>query len=185
MASLVDNAFQRCLLLARILTQARDRALGNPMSDHNTNLGLVQKGQKKQEAITSIETAFEELGALINHLAILHMAASFEMQFRTWLGTAIGEARSAIRDRYKKTVPLYVGRAGLVREQDDFQGLARIEQLLSGRVSDEISEALSLIRENRNEFSHGKDIRIPPTITQQQTLDALHALMEIIVSRES
>jgi hypothetical protein len=176
----VDQAFNRCLLLSRLLDLARQRAISDPTHQRNVAIGLAGRGQKRPDAIRSIEDAFEDLGGLVNHLALIDMAGAFERHFRLRLDTAIGEARKVIRERYRSSIPLHAHRESLVRQAHDFQGLADIERLIGGRVSAEIRDEWEMIRKNRNNFAHGTDIRAPPTITNEQARQTLNEIIEIL-----
>src|SRR5260370_37235615 len=111
----IDDAYARYQILSRILERARERAVGNPTDNANINLGLTERGQKRQEARRQIEEIFEELGGLVNHLAILDMAATFEKFFLARLNTALGQDRKVIRERYRGSVPRHADREILVR----------------------------------------------------------------------
>jgi len=150
------------------------------MHERNVDVGLTIAGQKRRDAVRSIEEAFEDLGGLVNHLALLDMASAFESYFRARLDTAIGEARKVIRERYRTSVPLHAHREGLIRDADDFEGLANIRQLIGGRLSAEIHDNWEMIRKNRNSFAHGTDIRRPPTITSERTRETLNEIIEAL-----
>jgi len=176
----VDQAFNRYRLLTRLLEDARQRAVSDTTHERNVDVGLTTRGQKKQEALHNIEDAFEDLGGLVNHLALIDMAAALERYFGERLRTAIGEARKVVRDRYRSSVPLHAHREGLIRDADDFQGMADIERLIGGHVPAEVRAEWATIRRNRNNFAHGTDIRIPPTITSEQARQLLNEMIEIL-----
>jgi hypothetical protein len=176
----VDRAYARYETLTRLLDRARQLALGDPTHQRNIDLGLTEPGQKRLDARRSIEDAFNDLTSLINHLALLDMAGAFERHFRERLATAIGEARKVVRERYRSEMPLYAHREGLVRDAEDFQALIGIEQLIAGRMAAEIRGEWEMTRKNRNDFAHGTDIRIPPTITSERARETLNAIIETL-----
>ena len=108
------------------------------------------------------------------------MAGAFESYFRARLDTAIGEARKVVRERFRSSVPLHAHRERLIRDADDFQGLADIERLIGGRVSEEVHDNWEMIRKNRNSFAHGTDIRRPPTITSERARETLNEIIETL-----
>ncbi|HEX4113970.1 MAG TPA: hypothetical protein VH020_15665 [Stellaceae bacterium] len=175
--SAIDEAFDRYETLSRILEKARQSALSNPMHDRNIDLGLTQRGQKKGDAITRINETFEDLTSLINHLGILDMAAAFEKTFRARLGTAIGEARNVLRDNYKIETLRNV-RQKLIHDPDNLRGLAKAISVIRATLSKEVAELLEAIRESRNNFAHGTDIRTPPGITAEKTKDTLNEIIK-------
>ncbi len=185
MANSVDRAYFRCQLLINIVERSRRLALANPTDRRNVDLGLVEAGLKKQDAEAQISSIFDEISGLLNHVSILDMAAAFELQLRAWLGTAIGEARKVVNARYDRQVPLYLGRNSLVREIEDFEGLARIENLLISLLTAEVAEHLKLIRVNRNNFSHGTNTNVPPTITSGDAKAALDATIAAILTSDA
>jgi hypothetical protein len=175
----VDQAFNRYQVLSRLLYIARQRALADPTHERNVNAGLTARGQRKQEAVRDIEEVFDDLDGLVGHLALLDMAGAFERHFRERLATAIGEARKAVRERYRSGIPLYAHREGLIRDADDFQALTGIERLVGGRISDEVRDQWETIRRNRNDFAHGTSLREPPAITSEQARDTLNEIIDI------
>lgn len=177
MQSPIDRAFERYQILSRILDRARQRALADPTNEANVELGLTVRGQRREDARSSISDYFEDLGGLVNHVALLDMAAAFEGYFRARLGTSIGEARKVVRERYRSNIPLHAQREGLIRVADEFQGLAEIERLIGGQMSPEIRGVWEIIRKNRNSFAHGTDIRTPPTVTGEQTRETLNEVL--------
>ncbi len=176
----VDQAFHRHRLLTALLEVSRKLALSDPTHERNLDVGLTARGQKRQDARRSIEDAFEDLGGLVNHLALLDMAAAFEDYFRVRLSTAIGEAKKVVRERYRSSVPLYAYRDNLIRNADDFQGLANIERLIGRHLSAGVRDEWETIRKTRNSFAHGTDIRSPPTITSEQVKDTLNEIIDIL-----
>jgi hypothetical protein len=176
----VDQAFKRYRMLAHLMEFARERALSNPTDPRNVTAELTLSGLSPREARRSIEDAFEELGGLLNHVALLDMASAFEGHFRARLGTAIGEARKVVRERHRSNIPLHAHREGLIRDTEEFQGLADIGRLIGDRVSAEVHERWEVIRRNRNSFAHGTDIRRPPTITGEQTRETLGEIFEAL-----
>jgi hypothetical protein len=174
----VDQAFNRHRILSRLLALARERALADPTHQRNVDLGLIPSGFQRRDAMRRIEDAFEDLGGLVNHLGLLDMAAAFERYFRARLDTAIGEARKAVREKYRASVPLYAHRESLIREVDEFQGLAEIERLIGRNITPEVRRHWEMIRENRNLFAHGTDIRTPPTISGVRAREILIEMIE-------
>jgi len=176
----IDRAYDRYQILTRLLDLARQRALGDPTHERNVGVGLTTRGQTREDAVRNIEDAFEDLGGLVNHVAILDMAGVFESHFRARLDTAIGEARKVVRERFRSSVPLHAHRESLIHDADDFQGLADIGRLIGHRVSAEVQDNWEMIRKNRNSFAHGTDIRRPPTITSERTKDTLKEIIEAL-----
>lgn len=176
-------AGRRCVRPASALVanprSDKGSALSDPTHKRNVDFGLTEAGDRKADAVRKIEEAFEDLGNLLNHVAIIDMAGAFELVFRTRLGNAVGEIRRVVKEEYESG-PFWASREDLVHQIDDFQGLRKISALLSGRMSKETADALSAIRENRNRFAHGTDIRTPPTITSEEAREALNDVIGII-----
>jgi hypothetical protein len=175
----IDKAYYRYTVLSGILERTRQRALANPMDQRNVDLGLTEAGRKKVEVEQDISEVFEDLTNLVNHLGILDMAAAFENYFRARLSTAIGEARRVVGKHYGIEI-LRRDRERLVRDPDDLQGLANITSLIDGHLSAEVAATLGQIREDRNRFTHGTNIRVPPNTTTKQTRETLNEIMKSV-----
>jgi hypothetical protein len=169
----IDKAFERCRLLARLIDLEYQRARGTPTAKRYIDLGVIRQEDKIEEAREQIKQAFDELVALINHLTILDMAAALEHLFKARITTAVGEARKALRTKYRGRRAL-AAREKLVREIDDFEGLSDITKLISSDLSGEMQQLLDKVRENRNRFAHGTDLRNPPTILSEDARAALN-----------
>lgn len=169
----VEQAFRRCALLARVIELEYARARENPTHPRYADLGITEIGQKRDKATTLalVEEAFDELVALVDHLTILDMAAAFENLFGTRIATAVGAARKTLAERHRR--PALAGREGIVRETKSFEGLRDITALIDTDLSQEFKSLLGLVRDNRNAFAHGTDIRNAPTILKEQARDAL------------
>ncbi len=146
------------------------------MDATNIDLGLTEPGRKKSEVERDIKDAFESLTNLIDHLGILDMASAFEGLFRARLSNAIGEARKAVGAKAK--IRQLYNRDRLIREIDDFQGLANIIRLISGHLSPEVTGILTQIRDDRNKFTHGTDIGLPPRTTIDQARETLNEIIK-------
>ena len=156
------------------------RARANPTDDRSVELGVIPRGGKKEKAraLRQIEEAFDDLVALVEHLTILDMAAALEKLFNARISTAVGEARKTLRERHRRST--LAAREKLVRETEDFQGLNNIETLLSTDLSGEMQELFKKVRENRNRFVHGTDIRNPPTILEGEAQTALNEVIALL-----
>jgi hypothetical protein len=177
----VDRALERCQLLARIVDLEYQRALANPTDERYVTLIPVVKEQEKQKkagAKLQIEQAFGDLVALVDHLTILDMAAALEFMFSARIATAVGAARRTLATKHRG--PVLAGRAGVVRDTKDFQGLGDITTLISADLDDQVRRSLESVRENRNRFAHGTDLRNPPTILQEDARDALNAAADLL-----
>jgi hypothetical protein len=174
----VQKAFLRCEVLSQIVAQAKARAMANPTDEYTVKLGITSKGEPKSDADKKIRQIFEQLDGLIAHLALLDIVASFELAFGARLKNAVGEARKAVRENYPPNSSglLFQARESLVRQVDHYGGIGGIEALLKPHLDAALLAKLQNIRENRNQFAHGTDVEILPTI---QRADALKALSEI------
>jgi len=166
--------------LSRLIVLEYERARANPLDRRYTDLGITKWGglPKKADAQKSIEEAFGDLQALINHITILDMAAAFEGLFKAQIATAVGEARKTLKGKHKETV--LAGRERLVREAKDFQGLSNIMELISPNLDERDKERLESVRENRNRFTHGTDITAPPTIRSDDAREALNNAIDLL-----
>lgn len=176
----VDQAYKRCSLLARLVEAEYKRARSNPTDDRYVTLGVIEPWERKERttALRQIEVTFGELVALVDHLTILDMAASFERSFNARIATAVGAARKTLRQKYGPSA--LAGREGLVRNGDDFQGLGSIANLINAALSGEVTEKLAKVRENRNRFAHGTDLSVPPTILQEDARGALNEAVGLL-----
>jgi len=137
----------------------------------------IAKSENKGMALAKLNRIFDEIDGLIAHLTLLDIAAAFEKAFRESLKNAVGEARKIIHDQYN--IPsLAEVREKLVRNVDKYEGLGTIEVLLEGYMEPELLKALRLIRENRNNFAHGTDVKSPPTIFANQAFAVLKKIAE-------
>ncbi len=92
----VEAAAGRIAILREIVNRERRRAESKPDDDRNLELGLTKEGQTRAEAREQIAEVFDELGFLIDHLNIAHMAASFEAAAMARLTTVVGESRTPL-----------------------------------------------------------------------------------------
>ena len=178
--TVVDQAFQRCRLLARLVELEYERARAYPTDARYVDLGVLEIGKKQEKvkALVQIEAAFGDLIALVEHLTILDMAAAFERLFATRVATAVGAARKTLKERHRYLT--LASREKLVRETKDFEGLNDIATLIEADLSQEVKELLKIIRENRNKFSHGTDIQNPPTILKEDARAALNEAIALL-----
>lgn len=96
----VEDAFRRIDILRNIVRAERSRAESKPFDRRNLDLGLVETDTPGAEVRKEIANTFDELQALLDHLAVAHMAASFEQAAKSRMSAVIGSARRAIeRDR--------------------------------------------------------------------------------------
>ena len=176
----VEQAFRRCDLLARLIQLEYDRARANPTDARYAKLGITELGAKVNidEATRQIDEVFGDLVALVDHLSILDMAAAFEWLFNARIGTAVGTARKTLREKHRR--PALAGRARLVRNTTDFEGLRDITTLIDADLSQQVIALLNTVRENRNRFAHGTDIRNPPTILKNEALAALNEALDLL-----
>lgn len=174
----IDEAFERCRLLASLVDLEYRRARANPNDKRYVELGILAQGMEKRNALKRIESTFDDLAALVEHLAILDMAAGLEKLFRLRIATAVGEARKTLREKFGEST--LARRERLVREADDFQGFKEIIQFLSSDLSAETQQILDKVRENRNRFAHGTNIRNPSTIPKEEARTALNYVVDLL-----
>ena len=174
----VDQAFERCRLLARLIEMEYERARANPTIQRYIDLGIIQRGDKIGEARKQIDQVFGDLIALVDHLIILDMAAALERVFKLRIATAVGEARKTLRAGHRSLV--LAAREKLVREADDFEGLSDITKLIGADLSGEMQQLLEKVRENRNRFAHGTDVRNVPTILGEDARAALNEAVALL-----
>jgi hypothetical protein len=60
------------------------------------------------------------------------------------------------------------------------RGIGGIEALLKPHLDAALLAKLQSIRENRNQFAHGTDVEILPTIQRVDALKALRAIAELL-----
>jgi hypothetical protein len=170
-ATPVDGAFERARRLQAIVSWARERAVNDPLNDGYAEVGNTARGDRQADARRKIEEAFTDLDSLLNHLAILDMAAAFEKHFSARLASTIGEARKSIR------AALGIAWAdNLVTKAGGIEGLAGIEALMAYAAD---KSPLKSIKTDRNRFAHGTDLRAPPTIDREQA----RIILDDLISR--
>lgn len=174
----VDQAFERCRLLASVVAREYERARANPTDARYADFGVTEQGMNKADAKRQIEQAFGDLEALIDHLTILDMAAAFEGLFKARIATAVGAARKTLRSKYPNSA--LAARAGLVHDAEEFQGLRDITKLIDADLDDHVKERLESIRKNRNRFAHGAVLSSPPTIFREDARDALNEAVSLL-----
>ena len=182
MASPIDSAeqaFFRCKVLLTIIAMAKNRAITDRTNQYAISLGIIENGDKREDAKPKIDNMFSQLEGLVTHLTILDVATSFEIAFRTRLENAVGEARKAVRKNYNLKT-LFKVRESLVQEVDNYRGIGGVEALLGPQLDRDLLEKLKIIRDNRNQFAHGTDIEILPTIESEDVLEALRAIGELL-----
>ena len=178
MGTEVDKAFERCRLLAELVKLEYERARANPTQDRYVKLGVIREGDTRGEAVKKIEDAFSDLTSLVDHLTILDMAAALEKSFSQRITTAIGEARKTLNQKFHAST--LAARENLIRDSASFEGLREIVALISAGLSGEIQEMLSKVRENRNRFAHGTDLRNPPTVLKDDARNALNEAFALL-----
>ncbi len=182
MASLgdaVERAFLRCEVLLQILTAAKNRAIADTTNQYALSLGIIEKGDRQEDARRKIDSMFSQLDGLAAHLAILDVAASFETAFRERLKNAVGEARKAVKNNYK-IKPFFKVRESLVEDVSNYSGIGGVEVLLGPQLDGDLLKKLKLIRHNRNQFAHGTNIEVLPTIESEDALDVLRTIGELL-----
>lgn len=174
----IDIAFKRCRLLAAIVDREYDRALADPTAERYETLDVTAKGDKKAVAEEKIRESFTQLQDLVRHLTILDMVASFELSFNQRITTAIGSARSALKAKHSNQA--LASREKLIRNADEFRGLAKISDLFESDLDALVKDTIEDIRTNRNNFAHGTNLTQPPTIDKDLALEALNKVFELL-----
>lgn len=171
----VSDALRRIDVLRGIGRAERLRAESKPFDRRNRDLGLVEQDTPSGQVGRQIAQTFNELQALLDHLAVAHMAASFEEAAKNRMGTIIGGARRAIeRDRK----PAGRWPANLVRRADSFDGLKDLGSVLPLTLDEDA--AFALIRSVRNRFGHAVQVDRPPAITGEDALPIFEDMLERI-----
>jgi hypothetical protein len=148
------------------------------VQDRYKKLGIIQDGDKKADAVKRIEEAFSDLTGLVDHLTILDMATALEKSFSERITTAIGEARKALNEKFHASS--LAARENMVRDGASFEGLNEIVALISASLSGEIRDTLDKVRQNRNRFAHGTDLRTPPTVLSDDARAALNEAFALL-----
>lgn len=174
-----EQAFSRCETLLKIIDKAKSRAISGTSNEYAISLGIIEQGDKYEDAKKKIDNMFAQLEGLVAHLAILDLTASFEIAFRERLKNAVGEARKAIKNNYKLSTLSKV-RESLVQEVDSFKGIGGVEALLGPQLDGELLKKLKIIRANRNQFAHGTNVEVLPTIDSVDVLDALREIGDLL-----
>ena len=175
----IDSAFRRAQILTLILERLRNEAVGKPTEKRWTDFGILEVGEKAEEASKKIEKTFDELLSLLNHVAILDMAASFERASRARIGTRIGEARSSLKEGLKKRpLPAYYAR--LVYDLAAFDGLKSIGGLLENHLAAEFMDKIDAVRDSRNTFAHGTSLQAGPKIDREEAREALNLALGLL-----
>lgn len=171
-ATEVERAYERCSILNAIVRHIRDDALTRPTETVWLNLGLVEEGDKKAEALARIEHLFDELQALIEHLFVLDMAAQFERASRARVKNYVGAARSALIGPMKKAnFPTLSSK--IIKEATDFEGMTAFIKLLEGHIDKDLLAQLKAVRNARNVFAHGIDVMVVPSISREEVRNSL------------
>ncbi len=168
----VEAAAERIAILREIVARERTRAEANPDARRNVELGITEQDQPADEARARIAEVFNELGYLVDHLNVAHMAASFESAALARMANIIGEARSAI-DKSRKGSDRWP--SNLVRRITTFEGLYDLSEVMA--LDAETQEIFSVIRKVRNRFSHSPQIDAPPAVTGDETLATLSDML--------
>lgn len=175
----IDRAHRRGQILDAIIKQARTRAEQSPQDEKLVILGIINVGEKKQDAIRKINEAFDELLELAAYISLLDMARSLERISRDRIGNHIGQMKKTINDKKgKETLPVY--RERLIVEREKFRGLGGIELLVQGYLGDDSATKLTAIREARNNFAHGEDVDGFPSVDRNSTRDVLNEIFDLI-----
>lgn len=171
----VEAAAGRIAILREIVNRERQRAESKPDDARNLEFGLTEEGQTRAEARERIAEVFDELGYLLDHLNIAHMAASFEAAAMARLTTVVGESRSAI-ERARKAGGRWP--ANLVRGMNSFEGLHDIGAVMA--LDPEMQAMFSAIRQVRNAFGHAPKLDGPPIVTGSDAQDTLLDMLAML-----
>lgn len=169
----IEGALERYSQLTAALQRLQRAFEANPDNDDFTKLGIVTRGMARAEARRKAAEKFDQMQVRLGHFAILDLCAAFEAEFVRRMGTAIGEARTAVRKNYKLPVFSQV-KERLVRERSSFNTLDSMFMLLEGQVSIETYERLTALRKQRNHSAHGVGLDQPPAISPADARDLLN-----------
>jgi hypothetical protein len=177
----VEAARRRCAVLTSILRKAKERALADPTGPYPMALGIIETGEKKEDAVKKVKRTFEELDGLLAYFTIIDLTASLEKVFSSRLGTAVGEARKIVREKFK-IAPFNGVREALVHDVGDFQTLQGIANLLSSVLDEDLGKKLKSVQFERNKFAHGTDVTAAPVVSPNEAYEILKAIAEIAFS---
>jgi hypothetical protein len=90
----LDDAYRRHLMLRRLAEDESLRAMSEPNSDRNIELGLVDVGERIDTAAEKIAVFFEILGRRIDEFGFLDVFVTFEQVFE-----GVRRAKSKARGR--------------------------------------------------------------------------------------
>lgn len=165
-------AYKRMAILKAITGAERTRAESNRYDQRNLELGIIEPDQPRTNLENKIRTLFNQIELLLDHLTLLHMAASFESEAKVRLDTVAGAAHKTIQGSRERSGGWATR---LVRGADSFDGLYDIGEVLGLTASD--LNAFKTIRKVRNAFSHGVALETVPPITAEDARDVLVATL--------
>ncbi|SFU72547.1 hypothetical protein SAMN02799631_01989 [Methylobacterium sp. 174MFSha1.1] len=175
----IDRAFQRSRVLARLVAEAREHATRNPGHDKWLDLGLTEVGDRPKDAVRKLERIFDEIAGLIEHLAILDMAASYERSARTRIGNYVG-VLNAVGEAAVRRGGLPRHSLGLLRRATEYQDLASIIELLKPSLDADLLTDLQRVRRSRNSFAHGTDVSFGPDIDAEGARVVLKQAIDVV-----
>lgn len=175
----IEAAYRRRQMLCSILIWTRRQAIANPADKRWAAIGLASAFESKAETQQELNASFDELFALVEHLAILDMASSFEVASQRRLGTRVGEARSVLANRARKGQSADV-LGYLVRQTESFGSMKAVEDFCRFFIDKAVIDELALVREARNNFAHGTDILSAPVIDVERARTNLNKVLDSI-----
>lgn len=175
----IEAAYRRRQMLFNILIWLRRQAIANPADKRWAELGLASAYETKAKTQQELNASFDELLALVEHLAILDMASSFEVASQRRLGTRVGEARSVLTKSARKGQSADV-LSYLVRQTESFGSMKAVEDFCRVFIDKEIIDEFALVREARNNFAHGTDVLSAPVIDVERARENLNTVLNSI-----
>lgn len=173
------DAFEMYVRLRKICENARERA-SNPADKYAQKILPPPAGKKPDERKKEISRCFSTLQFKIDELFFLEMVACFEQIVFEKIGSASGEIRRIVKERYAGPAPFHRISASFVKDGDDIHSLRNVYHLLESHIPKYLSEQLAAIIEHRNFIAHGGRLGRQSTHSVEDVVIVLDEILNYI-----
>jgi len=181
---IVNPALKKCYdnynFLLNLLTHARLRALSDKSNKFIKDYKIPIVFKKKAKREKNIEDYFAALEQDIIDNTFINLVATFERIVFSKLPNAIGLIRNIVEENYPQESPFHLTIRSFIKDANEINNLATVQKMLSGKISESLSEQLDDIISYRNRVAHGKRFGEDTDLTLEDVLKILSEIVQKI-----
>ncbi len=140
--------------ICRYAVDASKRNKSNTFLSKQLRFPIVA-GQKKRKRDFGTRY-FKELQDQLFDSMYLEIVATFEGIVSARIGTAVGTARTLIKQHYPDDKPFHKSISGFVKQPNQLDNLSGVRNLLERKLPPELGDRLKQIVEYRDHIAHGR-----------------------------